>query len=106
MYKSPTQLLRERDALRQQNGRLFDACVKEFYRADPLKLAPLAPLDEYEPQVVTVLPRLAECTGQPDVQRVLHEEFGKWFGADAGPPERYSKLSYVVWALHERAANP
>ena len=102
MYKSQTQLFREREELRRQNATLFDACVREFYRADPLRLAPHAPLDEYEPQVVTVLPRLPQCSGQPDVQRVLHEEFVKWFGNDAGPPDRYFKLSFVVWTLHER----
>ncbi|HEU5219828.1 MAG TPA: hypothetical protein VFU23_14305 [Gemmatimonadales bacterium] len=107
MTKSPTQLMREREELHRQFPQLFDACVREFYRSDPIRLAPHAPLDEYEPQVITVLPRLPECTGQPDVQRVLHEEFVTWFGADvAGPISRYSTLSYTVWALYQRASNP
>lgn len=107
MRKSPAQVAREREELRRQYGQLFDACVREFYRTDPIHLAPHAPLDEYEPQVVTVLPRLQECAGQADVQRVLHEEFARWFGPEsAGSIDRYSTLSYTVWALYQRASNP
>ena len=107
MDKNPAQVAREREEFRRQHGPLFDACVREFYRTDPIHVAPHAPLDEYEPQVHTVLPRLGECTGQADVQRVLHEEFVKAFGPElAGPIGRYSTLSYTVWALYQRAANP
>jgi len=45
-----------------------------------------APDDEYDPEVSTILPRLREAKAAVDVQRIVHEEFVRWFGADLVGP--------------------
>lgn len=50
--------------------------------------------DEYEPEVGSILPKLASCRGLDDIQAVVHCEFCAWFGADiAGPSERYARIA-------------
>jgi hypothetical protein len=50
-------------------------------RHDPVGLIGMgAPEDEYEPEVGTILPRLRTANEAEDVQRVLDEEFHRWFG--------------------------
>ena len=106
MNKSQANALRNRNKLRRQFGQLFDDCVREFYRADPIQLAPSVPIDEYDVEVGTVLPRLKECSGPADVQRVLHEEFCRWFNPEiASPSSKYEVLSHRIWALYLKDAD-
>lgn len=53
--------------------------------------------DEYEPEVGTILPRLAETETIEDVQRVVYEEFGHWFG-EPGDIEDYAVVAKEIWA--------
>src|SRR5690606_37305717 len=58
-------------------------------RAPPCGVAFEENTDEYEAEVGTILPRLRSCASADDVQRVVHEEFCRWFGADqAGSLEK------------------
>ncbi len=38
--------------------------------------------DEYEPEVDTILPRVMNLNTSEDIELVVREEFGKWFGND------------------------
>jgi hypothetical protein len=50
--------------------------------------------DEYEPEVGSILPRLASCRGSDDIQTVVHEEFCAWFGHDtAGARDKYERVA-------------
>ena len=80
----------------------YDALVAAVTRAindaDPVRLLGLgAPPDEYSPEIGTIVPRLASAAGAPDVARILHEEFERWFGADAGPEDVYAAPAGRVW---------
>lgn len=56
--------------------------------------------DEYDPEAGSVIPRLISCQDVQDVERVLHEEFVRWFDADiAGPQERYTPIAAELWEL-------
>ncbi len=68
-------------------------------RADPMGLLGFgSPADEYDPEVGTVLPRLGSASSSEDVAVILHEEFGRWFGADqAGGRERYDRAAREIW---------
>ncbi len=93
-------ILRERAALRQQFGALFDDLSAALFRHDPIGINFGTNRDEYDPEVGTILPRLKDCTSEADVARVTHEEFVRWFGADdAGPIERYAKAADEIWRL-------
>ena len=88
----------ERPAIKKKYGALYDEVSAILYRHDPIGLAPLAPSDEYDPEVGTILPRLQECRSEQEVQTVLFEEFVRWFGADnAGAREAYAGPSREIW---------
>jgi len=85
--------------LKQNHRQLFEAVLLARAEGDPLGLiADGAPRDEYELEAGTVLPRL----NPEDVERILHEEFVDWFGANsAGPLETYRPASVAVWRAWE-----
>jgi hypothetical protein len=57
-----------------------------------------APADEYDPEVSTILPRLREARAAVDVQRIVHEEFVRWFDADlVGPLTDYAEVAEKIW---------
>jgi hypothetical protein len=86
--------------------RAKDAVAGPLRGADPLRLVGAgAPDDEYEPKVGTILPRLSEAHTVDDVRRVLHDEFGRWFGADvAGLAANYAVAAQRIWDEWSRHA--
>ena len=78
----------------------LDATVREVLSvADPLHLiAAGAPDNEYDPEATTIVPRLSDASDVEDVQRIIHEEFARWFTPEiAGPVERYAPAASSVW---------
>jgi hypothetical protein len=93
-------ILRERAALREQYGALFDSVSGVLFREDPIGINFETNTDEYEPEVGTILPRLGSCKAASDVTRVVHEEFVRWFGTDtAGEASRYENVAGEIWQL-------
>jgi hypothetical protein len=94
---------KERARLTGEYKKLFEEASALLFRHDPIGLDYETNIDEYDPEVGTVLPRLSSCGSPEDVQRVLHEEFIRWFSpADAGPAERYREAAVELWALWQR----
>jgi hypothetical protein len=87
MTKTREQILEERHRLRAEYGALFNSIAALLFQADPIGISfDNENLDEYDPEVGTILPRLKDCASADDVLRVVHEEFVRWFDADnAGP---------------------
>jgi hypothetical protein len=86
--------------LKRAYGELYSAIEALFFRHDPISINFETNTDEYEAEVSTVLPRLRGCSSVADVQRVLHEEFSRWFGADiAGSFEHYEPIAADLWQL-------
>lgn len=93
------QLRAERRRLKEQYGDQFEWLSRLFFENDPIGINFGDNTDEYEPEVGTILPRIAECEGAKDLERVIHEEFQRWFDEDtAGPRERYSRIAELAWA--------
>ena len=89
----------ERRALRSEYGELYDRVSRILFKRDPIGINFEDNTDEYEPEVDTILPRLRSCASAEDVQRVVHEEFCRWFDADqAGPLESYEGIGRDIWA--------
>ncbi len=88
----------QRQKLKQFYGDFYSATEALFFRHDPIGINFETNTDEYDPEVFTVLPRLSTCASPSDVQRVLHEEFTRWFG-DAGPLDRYAPIAVDLWQL-------
>ena len=80
-------------------GSLYADVSRPLREADPLGLIAIgAPDDEYDPEVSTILPRLREAKTAVDVQRIVHEEFVRWFGADlVGPLTDYADVAEKIW---------
>jgi len=45
-----------------------------------------------------------EVQSVADVQRVVHEEFTRWFGSESvGPQEKYSEIAEEIWQLWQKS---
>jgi hypothetical protein len=98
---------KQRKQLKGEYKKLFEEASALLFRHNPIGLDFETNIDEYDPEVGTVLPRLSNCGSPEDVQRVLHEEFTRWFSpADAGPPERYRGAAVDLWELWQRHQSP
>ena len=90
----------ERKALRREYGALYENISKLLFAWDPKGINFGDNTDEYEPEVGTIVPRLRTCASAEDVQRVVYEEFQRWFGVDeAGVLETYERIGRDIWAL-------
>lgn len=79
-------ILREREALKMQFGSAYNVLLGLLFQEDPEGINFGDNPDEYDPEVRTILPRLADCYSVDDVQDVVSEEFRRWFGP--APTER------------------
>lgn len=93
----------DRKRLKGAYKALFEEASAILFRHDPIGLDFETNIDEYDPEARTILPRLASCGSAEDVQRVVHEEFSRWFAPHpAGPAERYEAPARELWALWQR----
>ena len=108
MPRTREQILEERRQLVAEYGTLFDAVSALLFRHDPVGVAfENENTDEYDPETGTILPRLRNCRSASDVQRVVHEEFVRWFDAgNAGPEERYALIASEIWELCTSRGSP
>jgi hypothetical protein len=86
-------------SLKATYGSLYTHVSRLLREADPMGLIAMgAPTDEYDPEVSTILPRLHEAKAAVDVQRIVHEEFVRWFDADlVGPLTDYAEVAEKIW---------
>lgn len=78
---------------------MFDAVSALLFRYDPIGINFEINPDEYDTETETILPRLKTCHSAEDVQKVLYEEFVRWFGGMARVPERYAEISSDIWRV-------
>ncbi len=108
MPKTREEILEARRRLKTEYGDLYDSTAALLFRHDPIAitLGNINIMDEYEPEVGTILPRLRTCHSADDVCRIVHEEFVRWFSASiAGPQERYGQIAREIWDVWQRT-NP
>src|SRR6266513_2027251 len=72
---------RQRHLLQARYAGLFAAATDLFFAIDPVGINFETNVDEYEPEVGTVLPRLESAESVEDARQILHEELVSWFGA-------------------------
>ncbi len=78
---------------------LATAVERAINDADPIGLLEGgAPVDEYSPEIGTIVPRVGNAQSVDEITAVLHEEFVRWFGSDtAGPPRAYEAPARQIW---------
>ncbi len=92
-----------RKAVKKKYLKLYSDLRKCFFEHDPIGINFGSNTDEYDPEVGTIIPRLAKCGSQADVLEVVHQEFVKWFGSDiAGGKSRYEEIATDVWNLWDK----
>jgi hypothetical protein len=74
-----------------------------FFRHDPIGINFDENVDEYAPEVETILPRVPEAVGIDSLTDLLHQEFDHWFSGVAGPRERYLPIAREVWSWWQSA---
>jgi hypothetical protein len=80
---------------------MFDLLRNILARHDPIGIIieDVNP-DEYDPEVGTILPRLGGAQSEREVQRIIHEEFVRWFDDGiAGPETKYARVANDIWRL-------
>jgi hypothetical protein len=84
---------------RRKYKALIAAVKAAIDTADPICLLEFgAPSDEYDPEVGTIVPRVAKAVDSAEVQRIVHEQFQNWFGPDtAGSIANYEATAREIW---------
>jgi hypothetical protein len=86
--------------VRERYGKLFDDALALLFRHDPIGINFETNLDEYDPEVRTILPRLSRCTSEAEVLSVVLEEFHRWFGDDIREEQaNYVQIAADLWQL-------
>jgi uncharacterized protein YqkB len=84
----------EKAELQSEFGPAYPQLEALLFDEDPMGINFGENTDEYSMEVRTILPRLRHCLTRDDVQTVVHEEFCRWFGAEAaGPRPRYQHIA-------------
>jgi hypothetical protein len=90
--------------LNQQYPELFAAMAAAFFDVDPAGVNYEVNTDEYEAEVATVLPRLVDASSTADVERILREEFDRWFEGNY-EPARLAVLAERIWPIWSAAGS-
>lgn len=69
----------ERDIIRAANPELFDRVTALLFRHDPMGINFESNTDEYEAETGTILRRMPAAATVADVERIVIEEFDRWF---------------------------
>lgn len=98
----------ERKRTKTDYGAFFAEVLAIITRHDPMGVvypeAPLAGQTEYEPETGTIIPRLQGVRTIDDVQRIIDEEFDRWFwaGVSQRPRAPYQAIAEEIWAAWNR----
>lgn len=97
-----------RHLFRREYRPLRNAVAAIIAKTDPINLLALgAPGDEYEQEVIAILPHLASARTEGEVGTVVRSEFVRRFGEDvAGPPERYAEAAAAIWRVLAENRHP
>jgi hypothetical protein len=89
-----------RIAVKRKYKTLFDEVSALLFRLDPIGINFEDNIDEYGPEVGTILPRLSRCHSKLEVRKVVFEEFCRWFGPEtAGEEMAYNVIAEELWLL-------
>ena len=93
----------DREKLKTENPQLFKAISDCLFKYDPIGINFKTNTNEYEPEVGTIMPQLADCTSEEEVLHMVYKEFCLWFGPDtAGKIEDFQQISMDIWRLWQQ----
>jgi hypothetical protein len=83
----------ERKRLKREYSGLFEDLSALLYRIDPMGINFEVNPDEYDAEVGTILPRVLQLETAGEIQRVIREEFVRWFGTCPIEAATYEELA-------------
>jgi hypothetical protein len=88
-----------RDDLKRKYRKVFSEMTSILASNDPIGIVfGQTNPNEYEPEVGTILPRLRDARSEADCEKIIHEEFVRWFGEETvGPWADYQEIAHEVW---------
>lgn len=70
--------------------------------ADPIQLFPMAPTDEYDPEIKEITQLILKAKSQTHLAHLTKEVFDKWFSPSlAGPIEKYLSMAHELWLIKD-----
>lgn len=91
-------ILARRRRLRRKYRDLYDRLTRLLFEHDPMHVAAL--LDEYEPEVERILPKLAACRSRAELTELIHDVFREMFSPEmAGARDRYEPIARDIWKI-------
>jgi hypothetical protein len=96
------QVVRARQTRRQLltgQQELVEHIADLLFRHDPIGINFEHNTDEYQPEAETITVRLPEAATEHELQRIVHEEFVRWFGNTAGTAESYNSIAREIWQI-------
>ncbi len=99
----------DRSEIKAKYGDLFSEVEAILFRHDPMGINFGDNTDEYAPEVGTILPRLKEAKSEVDVQRIIHEEFVRWFNlpnAELSSSPSWAKEAKEIWHAWPKHLEP
>jgi len=77
----------------------YEVLLALLFEMDPMRLNFGGNVDEYSPEVRTILKRLPECSSPEDLSRVMVEEFKSWFSPLTVVESRFPAIAERAWPL-------
>lgn len=94
--------LEERRSAAAPHQQMVDDVSALLFRHDAMGVNFEHNTDEYDSEAETIVLRLVDIDATPpvdDLQQLVHEEFSRWFGDSAGPPQRYHRIAVELRSL-------
>jgi len=86
--------------LKNQYKQLYKQVASVLLTHDPVGIFFGDNVDEYDPEVSTILPKLKNCKSEKDVLELVYKEFVKWFDESIiGPKTKYKPIAKEIWEI-------
>lgn len=93
----------QRRSLSRSYRDLMDEISAVLFKHDPIGINFEENTDEYDPEAGTIVPRLKHGMTLDQVERIVWEEFVRWFESEtAGPQNRYRDIAADILLIYSR----
>jgi hypothetical protein len=103
--ESREEIREARRRLKERYRGLYDELLDIFFRHDPMQLGYETNRDEYDPEVMAILPRLERSATVSEVERIIREEFIRLFTSEDDNNDidalRLDAVAAEVWRTYQ-----
>lgn len=93
---------KEKEILKKEFGELYYKIMDILYRNDPIGISVDTNRDEYEHEVIEILPRLKEINSPDSLTDLIYQFFINEFGPIiTGKRTKYIKIAQEIWNAYK-----